>query len=225
MQECLESVFIACQGFEHEIEIVLSDNASTDPTRALVDELRQVYPGLAYYRNENNIGAERNFYRAVQLAQGEYVWVFGDDDKLEPDAIRQVLKAIAEGYDLIISNFSIWSPDMTQRLQTGLKRHTCAVFKRPEDVLSVWGLQLGYISAVIIKRARFLSTSPVEYEALAGTHFPHMYAVYAGLMPACQVYYLPDQLFLNRSGNVSGPADFLYEVFVIEGSAVFEAWG
>ena len=83
-----------------DIEVLVSDNCSTDGTREIAEKYQAEYPGtVRYRRNEENIGYDRNVDLAVREAKGEYVWLIGDDDYLSPGAvtvIRAKLLALGE---------------------------------------------------------------------------------------------------------------------------------
>jgi glycosyltransferase involved in cell wall biosynthesis len=100
----LDSLAGEMAGLEDKVEVVVSDNASTDATQDLVARYRDTLP-LRYFRNEENVGAERNFLRAVEAARGEYCWLFGDDERLSAGALQRVV-GILEGQhpDLLIVN-------------------------------------------------------------------------------------------------------------------------
>ncbi len=69
------------------IEVVISDDCSTDDTEIEINKLIKKgykYP-IIYSQNENNLGYDRNFRRSVELATGEYVVVLGNDDSLNPE--------------------------------------------------------------------------------------------------------------------------------------------
>ena len=76
------------------VEIVINDNASTDGTDHYVQSFLEQCAYLRYYRNESNFGSEINFARSVERSEGKYVWLVGDDDILEPDALRKILSTI-----------------------------------------------------------------------------------------------------------------------------------
>ena len=76
------------------VEVLVSDNASTDETRTLVKEQQKRYKNLRYFCNEKNIGAEGNIHKAIERSCGEYVIVAGDDDYLQDGALRVVLDNI-----------------------------------------------------------------------------------------------------------------------------------
>ena len=76
------------------IEIVVSNNASTDGT---TDRLNfTAANNLRVYHNVKNIGGERNFMRCVELADGAYVWVLGDDELVNATGILRMVDALEE---------------------------------------------------------------------------------------------------------------------------------
>lgn len=60
-----------------EVEIIVSDNASTDNTAEVA---REFGSRVRYFRNDTNLGASANFCRLVELATGEYFSWLQDDD-------------------------------------------------------------------------------------------------------------------------------------------------
>lgn len=88
-----------------QVELLVIDNASTDATQALIGD--NYAKRLRYQRNPVNIGADRNFLECIKSARGKYVWLFGDDEVLNPGGVGRVLAALKEGPDLLIaeSNF------------------------------------------------------------------------------------------------------------------------
>ena len=73
------------------LEIVVSDNASTDETCELVNSYRRKYPRITYLKQPTNIGQEPNYLEVVKAAQGEYCWLMGDDDQIVPGGIKYIL--------------------------------------------------------------------------------------------------------------------------------------
>ena len=77
-----------------EIEVIISDNASTDTTSEYILKNFGNNKRIRYYRNTENIGADANFIKLVERASGRYVWLFGDDELLKENAIVRVLNVI-----------------------------------------------------------------------------------------------------------------------------------
>jgi Glycosyl transferase family 2 len=70
-------------------ELVVSDNASTDATPAVVAGYAEREPRLRAYRNDRNLGLFGNFARCLELARGEYVKFVCADDWLDPRYLEE----------------------------------------------------------------------------------------------------------------------------------------
>ena len=75
-----------------ELEIVVSDNASTDGTEAALSAFSD--PRLVYCRNERNIGAFENQLRAFSEAHGTWLMQLTDKDEIVPSALPAALAAL-----------------------------------------------------------------------------------------------------------------------------------
>ncbi|MFP5236272.1 MAG: glycosyltransferase family 2 protein [Acidobacteriota bacterium] len=230
LAECLESLALFDAALWDNVEIVVSDNASTDNTKEVVERYRDRIP-IRYFRNATNIGGERNFFAAARHGLGEYVWVFGDDDILQEPAVASALQYIGIGFDLIVLNYSVWSRGMDIELRSrGIARTEVAIHDNANAALASLGLHLGYISSVVVKRSIFLSAPEEEYEQFVEYGFSHLYSTYRGLPARCRAICLPDPVFRNRADNCEGfigeSAQANWNKYFIEGSAlVFEMLG
>jgi glycosyltransferase involved in cell wall biosynthesis len=90
LDRCLQSIV----SNEHNyFEVVVSDNASPDNTQEIIDKYL-TDSRVHYYRNEKNLGARENIYKATKYAQGRYIFWLTDDDYLLPDALSKVVDVI-----------------------------------------------------------------------------------------------------------------------------------
>ena len=64
--------------FDSDIEVVISDNASTDETADLCKDFTRRYPNVKYYKNVENVN-DRNFSLALDRATGRYVKLMNDN--------------------------------------------------------------------------------------------------------------------------------------------------
>ena len=222
LKECLGSILASMSGYEKQVELVISDNASTDDTGDVLRTFQETYPWIRYHRNESNIGAERNFRQVATLAQGDHVWVFGDDDKMEPNAVTRVLESIRLGYVLTICNYSLWDRQFAVQVkQRGFPDSEDQTFEDPNKLMERFSLHLGYISSVVIKKALFLKLTAKEYEVYTEYGFPFLFAVYNGVVKGvCKAVLIADPIFCNRGGN-SGNYDW-YKYFVTGSSLIFD---
>jgi glycosyltransferase involved in cell wall biosynthesis len=75
------------------IEILVSDNCSTDGTYELVEGYKEKFPDLInVFRNESNVGYDRNVDLLFKRAKSQYVWAIGDDDIVNSSALVQIMQ-------------------------------------------------------------------------------------------------------------------------------------
>lgn len=80
------------QTYPH-IEILISDNASTDDTRDLCRQWQAQDSRISTIRQERNIGREPNFGAVLRLASSEFFMWLSDDDWLDPAYIESCVAA------------------------------------------------------------------------------------------------------------------------------------
>jgi glycosyltransferase involved in cell wall biosynthesis len=76
------------------IQIVVSDNNSSDDTRDLIASLRE--SRITYVRSERSLSINDSYNFALDAARGEYVTFIGDDDGFLPDAIAFGMALLAD---------------------------------------------------------------------------------------------------------------------------------
>lgn len=91
-------------GLTNYVEINISDNASSDNTKEIVEEIIKQNQDITitYFCNEKNIGPDLNFIAAMQMAHGEYSILFGDDDFFVPGAIKHLIETVEANKDVDI---------------------------------------------------------------------------------------------------------------------------
>ncbi|BBJ00650.1 glycosyl transferase [Ferrigenium kumadai] len=81
----------------HLVEVLVSDNCSTDATPDVVREAQEDGLPVRYVRNAENLGWALNFAQCVDLANGKYLLLFGDDDVLCNGTLSLLLEQLAAG--------------------------------------------------------------------------------------------------------------------------------
>jgi glycosyltransferase involved in cell wall biosynthesis len=74
------------------IEIIISDNCSTDNTGMVIQGLNE--PRIRYFRQSINIGKLNNSNFCVQQAKGDYFLLLHDDDLIDHDFVSVCMKAV-----------------------------------------------------------------------------------------------------------------------------------
>jgi glycosyltransferase involved in cell wall biosynthesis len=86
---------VLAQTHDH-LELVISDNASTDGTQELARQFERDDLRVVYVRQPRNVGLLNNFVSAAENCTGTYVRWIGDDDSIEPDYLARVLEVFAD---------------------------------------------------------------------------------------------------------------------------------
>ena len=99
LREAVESVLGQTYA---NLELVLSDNASTDDTEAICREYAARDPRVRYHRAEWNRGAVWNFNAAFALARGEYFMWQAADDARHPECVARCMAALRARPDAVL---------------------------------------------------------------------------------------------------------------------------
>ena len=89
LKRCVDSVLATTS---REIEVLVSDNASPDETQSVLKAFND--SRLRYWRNAENVGAERNILGLWRAARGRWVFCLGDDDYLLAGALERILSIV-----------------------------------------------------------------------------------------------------------------------------------
>jgi glycosyltransferase involved in cell wall biosynthesis len=76
------------------LELVISDNASTDDTESCCEEYAARDKRVEYYRQAENRGVYVNFATVLQRSTGKYFMWLGDDDWLEPSYLSRCVDVL-----------------------------------------------------------------------------------------------------------------------------------
>ncbi len=142
LAECLESIL--AQDFEN-MEILISDNCSTDDTVAVIKKFAARDARIRWWTNLSNLGCVGNSNACLQQAQGEYVkFVYHDDLLVSNQALTTMVSAldldpeislVVSATKLISKNsefISIWNPQGRSQVTDG-KRVMLDCLERKSD--------------------------------------------------------------------------------------------
>ena len=76
---------------EKEIEVIVSDNASTDGTAEVIKEYVEKYDFIRYSRNEDNLGYAGNITKLTDMSAGRFIHFMGDDDFYAENGLKRLI--------------------------------------------------------------------------------------------------------------------------------------
>ncbi|NMG77266.1 glycosyltransferase family 2 protein [Aromatoleum diolicum] len=165
------------------VEVVVVDAGTDGSCARIAADLSQKYDALRYFFRAENSGLDRDFCHAVELATGEYCWLFSDDDLIRPGAVDRVRSQLADKPALVITNAAVYGPDLSRVLQPAMMVLSDTRTLRPDEqgeLLRVAGQCLSFIGSVVIRRDIWLARDPRPYW---GTMFVHVGMIFQARLP------------------------------------------
>lgn len=110
ISKAINSVF---QQSYPNIEIVISDNASTDDTETVCQSYMQIDDRIRYFRQPRNMGLAFNFEYVLREAKGKYFIWLSDDDEMYPEILDRYVDYLEANaaYSLVCGEIDYWKDD------------------------------------------------------------------------------------------------------------------
>jgi glycosyltransferase involved in cell wall biosynthesis len=145
LREALDSLLAQDYG---NVEVVISDNASTDGTPAICEEYARRDPRVRYHRAAANVGGIRNFNRVFELSRGEFfMWAAGHDVRHPAQVSACVEVLLADPAVVLCYSPVVWLGQdgrPLERVHEYLDTRSLAEwYSRLNFVL--WGLHAGFL--------------------------------------------------------------------------------
>jgi abequosyltransferase len=192
-----------------EVELLVVDGNSPDHTQIVVEQYAAKCPQLRYVRLPEKGGVDQDYCKTVELAKGEYCWLFTDDDLLKQDAITKVLKTINNSdYTLVVVNAEVWDFHLKRLLEESrlsFREDRIYDINTFDRVLVDAGVYMSFIGCVVIKKSFWENR---EQKTYFGTEFIHIGVIFQSPLPS-SAYVMTDPLIMIRYGNAQWkPRDF-----------------
>lgn len=210
--EAIESILKQITpAIKDKVEICVSDNASTDNTQEIVKKYQDKnICKIIFYKNEKNLGADRNYLKVIEIANGEYCWWLGSDDALEVNTLSTLIEKInATHYDLYLLTQNCYSCDFNIKYECNnhplLNRREDGELKL-NDILGEAIYLLGYLSVLIVKRDDFIIDMPLD-EKYIGSMYVHTYKILYLISKNKKMYHIRQPIVKWRGDNDSFLSD------------------
>ncbi len=135
-----------------DFEIIISDNASTDDTAAII----ATFPDrrIKYFRNDRNVGMGPNWNIGVQRAKGLYVVLLEDDNWWHPEYLARAAGTLDQHLDVAFVHTAVYLTDAHGNVIRIFRRWTgdriCS--KRAELIDLIQGNKI-FLSSVTVRRS------------------------------------------------------------------------
>lgn len=192
------------------VEVLVVDGASTDDTAEVVHGRMGRYPALRYHRLDRKGGIDRDMAKSVELARGEYVWLFGADDWMAEGATGTVLHEIRQGLDLYLCGFTLCDFNMRPRgrhpildapdgsaYDLGNPRQRKDYFERALTTTAFFS----FMSSLVIRKKTW-DVAEMD-DAFVGSCWDHVARLFRRIPAGLKVKYLSESFLFKRDDNDS----------------------
>jgi glycosyltransferase involved in cell wall biosynthesis len=194
IQFLLKSLEIIAQQDYNNIEVVISDDHSTDDTEKRIKALIPVYRySIKYHKNEKNLGYDANYRQSISLATGEYCIVIGNDDSIfQPDGISRLVKFLEENDspEIGFSNF-VEAADTSKLISRAEK--TAVLGTGIETALKNYSC-FSFVGGLIYKRQAFMKYNTGKHD---GSIYTQMYLGTLMIANGCRLFSIAEPLILK----------------------------
>lgn len=158
------------------LEVIVSDNCSTDNTEEMVKEFRD--KRIKYSKNKKNLGYGPNAHKCFHKASGNYIFTLSDDDFILYDnTLLEILKVMRK-YKMAIGKIGTISYEKSPNFpyRTYILSKKLIVLKPGKDkniILKTLDFELGFFSGLIFDN--FIIDKKKWITHIGYTYFPLAY--------------------------------------------------
>lgn len=176
------------------LEIIISDNASTDGTADICREYAAKDSRIRYVRNARNVGAARNFNRVVELATAEYFKLANADDVCAADLVSKCVAVLDQNPEVVLCYGQTVLIDADGR---ALRMYEDGLDLRQPGARKRFGLAMSRTGLVNVLQG-VLRTQALRRTGLLGSYVGSDVVLVAELALHGQFYELRERLFYRR---------------------------
>ena len=185
------------------LEIIVSDNASSDGTAAIVQRYMQRDARIRYRRHDTNRGVAVNWNTVARAARGEYFKWLAAADVMEPTLLERCARVLQQRPDVVmVYGRTRWIDE--DGLALGLAEGDFALASaRPHRRFAYQAAHLGVNNQI---NAGLFRTAALRRTPLMANYPSSDLVFMAEIALQGRIVLLPDELFRRRSGSdVSTP--------------------
>lgn len=192
------------------VEVVVLDGGSTDDTADVVASFQRLGEAVHYHRQEARGGIDRDMLRTVELAHGEYCWIFCADDVMKADAVQQVLQRLGSGCDLYLCGFTLCTYEMepvrehpVARIATDREFDLSSERERREyfGCAQTTVAFFSFAGSLIVRKESWDAAGPDE--EFIGSLWAHVAQILRMIPRGLRLHYIAASLLFKRTDNDS----------------------
>jgi abequosyltransferase len=196
LDRCLSQLCNQLAENDSRVEVLISDNYSTDNTEEIVSRYALKFSYIRYLKNKKNVGPDKNFAQCFSRSRGKYIWLFGDDDILLDGAVDKILSILqSDEYGVVFLNTYIYKTDYRNEATKKYGRHYI-IYEDLGAFIKKVHYNLAFISSNIVNKS--LVDDEMNIENLFYTNLVQLYWTFSALFRSTKNVYVEECLFAAK---------------------------
>ena len=83
-----------------DLELIVSIDSSSDASERIADSYAEIHPNVKVYSHPQRLGMRGNYEFLIEMAEGSWLTILGQDDAMMPFAISELRKSISKVRDI-----------------------------------------------------------------------------------------------------------------------------
>jgi len=214
---CLSQLAKQAAPLGQQVEILVSNNNSTDNTETIINKYVSSGTSITYIRNAENIGSDRNLLQCFKRSSGKYVLVMGDDDVMLDGVLEKIIYILGKGdYGAVFLNSYGFANDyLAERPKANVQGYR--VYTNVDRFISRASYLMSFISVNIVNR-KLVDEDLLEQ--LVNTNLVQLGWVFSALFKSKENAFVNEYCIAARMFNSGGYR--LCEVFGAKFNKIFD---
>lgn len=206
----------------NRIQICVSDDCSPNSLEPTIEYMKQYNIEYIYHRNEENLGADRNFLKSAEIATAKYCWMMGDDDGITDGALDLILHYIKKYPDINVffGNRYVCNRKLKPFMKeswTRNKKDFIVDFTNDRQIKKYFDKLnsttcLGYLTTLIVKKEAWDAVK--DYEPYIGTIYIQVAKYLLMLYKKDKMFCISSCIALSRFGNDNFYSNLKQRIFM-----------
>jgi abequosyltransferase len=202
LSECLNVFLPQVDFFKDQIEFIISDNGSTDETQSVIKLYKEKYPFIKILKNSSNLGPDNNFAKCYNESLGDFLWVFSDDDNINPALLTILIEylKVNKDFSLIYLNHSTSYNEINSKIS----KFSIILFSSMINFLdkASW---LPFISAIIVNKKNITDKNIIiDFNKFIGSYLIQLSWFFESYLLNSNCVFIENKVVYNRPANSGG---------------------
>lgn len=181
---------------KYNFEVCVSDNASKDDTDAYMQSVVAKYNFIKYFKHEINRGAAANCDFVLNMGNGKYRWLLGDDDEIFEEGLSFLLEICKERSEnfIVVSGYRYCEHE----------KNNFMLLDDKNKILENLGYNMGWMSTLIFSKNIL---NKVDFSNFSYNAYPHLINIFRLLNCQCSLLYVNVKAVLPQNNSYMGYSD------------------